>query len=177
MIRYTIAIVGVLVFAVGIWAQSPPAHHHSVAPVTVIDGAKNPELIPDDTAFRLWLITVSTQPNPASSERERQMSHLVKINFSNVNDYVALSPILTEFKSQYTALIKNYNDAQTAIWARGAVPDPSDLKLFLQQRDDLVAATRRTIANQLTFKGNTELTAHVQAEKKKMQIHVSKEGQ
>lgn len=47
--------------ALGAWAQtSPPQHIHPN--VTVVDGAIRPELIPDSTAYRLWLITVSLPP-------------------------------------------------------------------------------------------------------------------
>ena len=179
MTRCVTAVVGVLVFAFGAWAQNSPPHNHSAANVQTIDGAKNPELIPDNTAFRLWLVTVSTLPNASVQERERQEAHFNRLHFSSPLDRPLLQSILTNFKSQYTSLINHYNEAQKAAWASGPVPiaqQQADLKLLLEQRDELVAATRVAITNQLSTEGANHVMAHVVSEKQFMKI-VAKEGQ
>jgi hypothetical protein len=178
MTRYLNVVFIMFAFAIGSWAQGPPHHHQKSA--TVIDGATNPEMIPDDTAFRLWLVTVSTLPNSTEQERERQAAHLSRLNLVSPLDRPVLQSILTDFKTQYTSLISRYNEAQEAAWARGVVSpeqQQSDLKLFLQQRDDLVATTRAAISKQLSADGANHVTAHVQSEKQHMKLHVSKEGQ
>ncbi len=178
MARYVITLV-LFVFALGSWAQSwaqNPAHHHAANVVTIIDGSKNPELIPDETAFWLWLVNVSTLPNTTDEERNLQTLRLSKLQFSHPADRLTLLPILTEFKTSYTNLINDYNEQQQAAWARGKVTlsqQQSDLKLFLQRRDDLVAATRTAISHQLSSSGAAEITAHVQSEKKSMRLHTS----
>ena len=91
-----------------------------------------------------------------------------------------MQTILTEFKSQYTNLVTRYNKSATAAWARGDIsPEQQklDLKLLFQQRDDLVAATRAAITKQLSQEGATRVSEHIQAEKKHMKLHVSKESQ
>ena len=174
--RKIITMIVLSVFALGAWAQSSPPHQHVIAATTVIDGFKNPEQIPDDVALRLWLVTVSAGPNAIDEERNLQTLRLSKLQFSHPADRLTLIPILTEFKASYTSLINHYNEQQQAAWARGKVTlgqQQSDLKLFLQQRDDLVATTRTAISHRLSPSGAVEITAHVQSEKKSMRLHTS----
>jgi hypothetical protein len=167
-----ITLLSLFVFAVGAWAQtSPPVHHHP--DMAVIDGSKNPELIPDATAYRLWLVTVSTLPNATEQERMGQKAHLAKLQLKNASDYLSLQTILSEFKSQYVSLINRYNESATAALAHGLNPDEA---LFLQQRNDLVFAARTAIAFRLSSEGVTLINTHVQDEKKHMQLHTTKEG-
>jgi hypothetical protein len=162
MTRYVIACV-LSMFAVGAWAQSQPQHQHSE---TVIDGATNPELIPDSTAYRLWLITVSELPNATQEDRERQSAHLAGLNLSSLEN-LQLIAILADFKGQYTNLIQRYNESARAALANGVKPDQ---KLFLQQRDDLVQMTKVAIASRLT-EGASRIDAEVQEHKKHIQLH------
>ena len=162
MIRYVTLLVVLSVFAVGAWAQTPP-HQHSE---TVIDGAKNPELIPDSTAFRLWLITVSELPNATQQDRDRQQAHLAGLRL-NALDNLQLTTILADFKSQYNSLIERYNESARAALANGSHPD---LKLFLQQRDDLVQMTKAAVALRLP-KSAPLVEERVQEQKKHIQLH------
>lgn len=157
MIRYVTLFV-LSVFAVGAWAQTSPPHQHSE---TVIDGAKNPELIPDSTAHRLWFITVSQLPNATQQDRDRQRAHLASLQLSAL-DNLQLITILAEFKSQYNSLIERYNQS-----AKGGQPD---MKLFLQQRDDLVQTARAAITLRLP-ESASRIDARVQEHKKHIQLH------
>jgi len=67
------------VFALGTWAQTSTSQHQHPNE-NVVDGAKNPELIPDSTAYRLWLVTVSLPPNATEKERTFQQAHLKKLH-------------------------------------------------------------------------------------------------
>ena len=172
MLRNLITVVIVLsvfaVFALGAWAQSPaPQHQHPV--LTVIDGAKNPELIPDSTAYRLWLVTVSLPPNSTEKQRTFQQAHLKKLRLTGP-DSPALLSVLTEFKSQYLSLIALYNESAKAALLNGS---QADQKGFLQQRDDLVSSTRAAIAQRLTQEGAARIDAHVQGEKSHIQLHAT----
>lgn len=167
--RTIIALLFIFVFAPGAWAQtSPPQHQHPN--VTVVDGAKNPELIPDATVWRLWLVLVSLSPNVTEKERTFQQAHLATLQLTNA-DTVKLNTILTEFKGQYLALIARYNESAKAA-LQGGQPDR---ELFLQQRDDLVSSTRAAIAQQLTPQAATRINAHVQEQK--THIHTGVQGQ
>jgi hypothetical protein len=165
MIRNVTTVLVLFAFALGGWAQtSPPQHQHSD---TVIDGAKNPELIPDSTALRLWLVTVSELPNATAQDRDRQSAHLAKLRLTEL-DNLQLVTLLADFKSQYLSLIDRYNESAKAALAHGVEPD---LKLFLQQRDDLVQTTKAAMALRLSHETVTRIDAHVQEHKKNIQLH------
>ncbi len=162
MIRYVTMLV-LSVFALGAWAQNPQHQH----PDTVVDGAKNPELIPDSTAYRLWLVTVSELPNATAQDRDRQRAHLAMLQLSAL-DNLQLFTLLAEFKSQYLAMIERYNESAKAALAHGGQPD---LKLFLQQRDELVQSTKAAIALRLSREGTARIDARVKQQKKRIQLH------
>jgi len=162
MIRYVISALGLFVFALGTWAQNPP-HQHAE---TVIDGAKNPELIPDSTALRLWLVTVSELPNATAQDSDRQRAHLAGLKLNEL-DHLQLTILLADFKGQYLNLIERYNESAKAALAHGGQPDP---KLFLQQSDDLVQATKAAIALRLP-QCASRVDAQVQEQKNHIQLH------
>ncbi len=170
MIRYVTTVPVLFVFALGASAQTSALQHHH-PDVTVVDGAKNPELIPDSTAYRLWLVTVSLPPNSTAQERTFQQAHLRKLQLTSGIDSLQFLTILTEFKSQYLSMIARYNESARATLAQGGIPDQ---KLFLQQRDGLVSATRAAITQRLSPEGAARIHAHVQEEKS--HIHVQTTG-
>ncbi len=162
MIRYVTVLV-LSVFALGAWAQNSPPHQHD----TVVDGAKNPELIPDSTALRLWLVTVSELPNATAQDRDRQRAHLSGLKLNEL-DNLQLVTLLADFKGQYLNLIERYNESAKAALAHHSQPD---LKLFLQQRDDLVQTTKAAIALRLSREGTARIDARVKQQKKRIQLH------
>lgn len=169
MIRYVPVLV-LSVFALGAWAQtSPPQHQHPNVNVTVIDGAKNPELISDSTAYRVWLVMVSLPPNSTEKQRAFQQAHLNKLQLTST-DNLALLSVLEDFKTQYLGLIARYNESAKAALLNGG---QADQKSFLQQRDDLVSSTRDAIAQRLTQDGTSRIDAHVQGEKSHIQLHTT----
>jgi hypothetical protein len=151
------------VFALGAWAQNPVPHQHSVAPANLIDGSKNPELVPDSTAYRLFLLNHSVPTNSSEEDRKIQSAHLAKAKL-DVNDWQPVLTVLASFRSQYDAWLSRYNAAATG---QGASFDPTP---FLQQREDLVQSTRDMLKRSLSAVGMLRLDAHVQTEKKFMQV-------
>ena len=170
MARYLTMLV-LSMFAFGAWAQTPPQHVHPN--VTVVDGAKNPELIPDSTAYRVWLITVSLPPNSTEKQRVFQQAHLRKLQLTS-EDSLALLSVLEDFKTKYLSLIASYNESAKAALLHGS---QSDQESFLQQRDDLVSSTRDAIAQRLTHEGAARIETHVQGEKSHIQLHTTGGGQ
>jgi hypothetical protein len=171
MIRYVTVFV-LSLFAVGAWAQTPAQQSHHVD-VTVVDGAKNPELIPDSTAFRLWLVTVSPSSNSAEKDRAFQQAHFNQLQLLGA-DRLALMSVLTEFKTQYADLIARYNESAKAGLLNGT---QVDTKAFLQQREELVSNTRIAIKNRLSSEAADRVEAHVQREKSRIKIHTTGGGE
>jgi hypothetical protein len=151
-------------------AESAPAAHQHTQP-NVIDGAVHPEMIPDSTAYRLYLVMVSRPVSPTDPQKKRREAQLGKIGLQDA-DRKALDVILGNFHSEYQNLIQTFNQKATAAWARGERPDTESLRL---QRDQLVQSTHDALNATLTAKGKEILDTHVQNEKKHMKIP-AKEG-
>ncbi len=162
MIRYVTVLV-LSVFALGAWAQNPVPHQHSASPPNLIDGSKNPELVPDSTAYRLYLLTVSIPANSTEQDRAAQQAHLSKVGLP-VNDLQRTIAALAAFRSQYDAWVGRYNATAAA---QGNNFDPTP---FLQQQEDIVQSTREVLRHSLSAIGMLKLHAHVQAEKRGMKV-------
>ncbi len=147
-----------------------PAHH---APVRVIDGAVNPELIPDLTAYRLYLLTISKPPNPTDEQTKRTDADTRKAGLQEP-DRLSLVAIADDFNYQYHNMVKAYNDAATAAWKQG---QRSDLPAFRRQRDQLVQSTIDRLNHTLTPGGWSTFNTYVQAEKRRMKIAAPEVGQ
>jgi len=174
MIRYAITALILFVLALGTWAQeSPPQHQHQHLNMTVVDGAKNPELIPDSTAYRLWLVTVSLPANASDTDRAIQEAHLKKVHLPSA-DHQQLLHVLTDFKSQYLDLIARYNEAAKNALLHGGQADQAAFQI---QREALVANARAAINVRLTQRGASNIDAHIQDQKKRMKIHTTAGGQ
>jgi hypothetical protein len=142
-------------------------HQHVAAHVdNVIDGSREPTLVPDSAAYRLYLLTVSLPPNATDQDRIVQAAHLAKIKDLGANDRQALVTIIAGFRSQYESWKSRWNAAATA---QGDSFDPTP---FLQEREDLLQSTRTAIGHSLSVKGVTQLDAHIQREKKFMKVAV-----
>lgn len=145
--------------------QSPTMvmDHNSAALNNVIDGAEHPELIPDLTAYRLWLLAVSAdvQDKPDKSETARK-AHLRAAHIADA-DISTADAILVQFRSDYSRLVANYNAS------RAAGQQPS-LDFFVTQRDLLVQQTAGSLQSKLGSDSFSNLQGHMQAEKAHMKI-------
>jgi hypothetical protein len=72
---------------------------------------------------------------------------------------------LNDFKTQYAALIEQYNSSADVLSNSTA-----GLPLFLAKREAMVQSTRDTLKATLTPEGMKSLHAHIQTEKSKMKI-------
>jgi len=152
-------------FALGAWAQASPAQHQHVAP-RLIDGAVHPELIPDSTAYRLYLAAVSTAPNPTEAEQKRQTVNVMKTGLSDTDQQLFIS-ILADFRAKYDALLAAYNDSAKAASAHN---ETVDIHPLLTKLDGLVQSTRDAINARLSSQGAMRLNSFVLAEKKNMKV-------
>jgi hypothetical protein len=163
MIRYVTTVLVLFVFALEAWAQNFPPHQHDVAAADVIDGSVHPELIPDAVAYRLYLVAVSAGPAALPDERARQHSNLQRAGLSD-EDIQSAAIVLANFKTQYSALIDQYNQTAEATKSLDGMP------LFLAKRDALVQATRDALKSSLTPRGMAGLHVSIQREKAKMKV-------
>ena len=148
----------------------PPHSQHVHTPTTpVIDGATNPELIPDGTAYRLVFVVAAESANPLPDEVARHSAYLGKLGMKD-SDRQLLADALKVFKGQYDDLMKNYNDAAQVAMVHGQAPDTAAL---LRQREALVQSTRDKLKLLLTSEGITSLDAFVQAEKHSMKSQLA----
>ena len=148
-----------------------PAHNHAMS--QIIDGAVHPELIPDLTAYRLWLVAVSVPPLPTENQSKRQLAQLATISLQD-SDRDKLITILADFNTKYQAVIQRYNAEATVEMARGEKPDVASMRL---QRDQLVRSAHDRIKVVLTSEGWSRLDAHIQNEKRRMKIHLEGDPQ
>ncbi len=161
-IRYlTILILSMLAFS-NSWAQSP-SHDHPPSPDNLIDGGKNPELIPDSVAYRLYLLTVYIPANSTEQERRTQLAHLRRVPLHDDDLQLPLT-ILAQFRSQFEAWRNRFD-------AAARVQGPQfDATPFLQEREDIVRTTRNLIGKSLSVDAVILLDSHIKSEKKFMKV-------
>lgn len=138
-------------------------HQHQQSPV--ICGAEHPELIPDSTVFRHWLLMASVVPNASNSDFVRQQAELSKLGITEP-EKLKLLVILANFRGQYEALIQQHNDLAQA----GKHPD---INLLLQRRDELVNSAKADIQATLSSDSVTRIENLVKAHKSKIRIEAS----
>ena len=138
-------------------------HNHNMAPPDLIDGAKNPNLIPDLTAWRLWLISVTTEDpdHPElAADRTRAFLRAAAIQES---DLPAAEEALSHFRTDYATLLESHN---TRLNSGENVP----ISEFVLQRDTLVKATQTSMLGKIGQVSAGRLKAWVIGQKKSMQI-------
>ena len=149
--------------------SSSPVHNHAgLAPAQLIDGAVNPELIADSTAYRLFFLVAGNMPDSTPQEQRKQNAHLRKIGLTQ-NDNQQIMAALNAFRVKYSDLVKDYNDLAEAATSRGESPD---LNPFLAQREALVQSTVDTLKRVLTPSGFIQVHEHIQREKHGIKIFV-----
>jgi len=140
--------------------------HRGMNPVDVVDGAATPELIPDSSAYRLFLVVVGVSSSPSVEDAARQTTNVAKIGLSD-SDSQALIAVANDFKVAYESAMAAYNTTADALQAGGQVPDVDS---FIAQRDLLVESTLAKLKSTLSPPGMAKLHAHIQSEKRGMKV-------
>jgi hypothetical protein len=140
-------------------ANMPPTHDHA----DVIDGSITPDLISDSTAWRLWLIAVTTEDNGKPELSEPRRRAFLKQAGIKDSEFSLAEGALAQFKSDYAALIDNYNKRVSA----GDNPDLAD---FIAQREALVQASQTILMGKLGTESVANFKSHIQAEKAHMKV-------
>jgi len=146
--------------------QPPPVA--AADPPGTIDGAKNPELIPDDVAYRLVFLGVA-EPGDASDAQKARFRAKIASAGLNEEDTEAFRVILAALQKQLDAL----NAQAKLILARdplplAGTPDYQRLLELSKQRGPVFAEAMSALPARLSVDGGAKLAAYVQSEKRRM---------
>ena len=150
---------------------STDAQPATTDPPGTIDGAKNPELIPDDVAYRVLFLAVAEPENPTEEQLARARAKISRAQLSE-EDTAAFLNAATQFKAQIDSLA-----AQAAEISKGiAFVDPSSvqgrqLSQLGKQQDQVLANTLGALQTGLSAEGLQRLQAHIQSIKRNMKVY------
>jgi len=144
-----------------------PGHNHSMASSTahsltlsvLVDGKNNPELIPDDLAYRHFVMALSAPRIPSLDESRRRESLLQPLNFTS-GDHDALIGALAGVKENLDAL----NKTRDTVTGRDAAASSKLLGLRDQERallDEASNRMRSTLSPQGLIQFEAYLRDHV----------------
>jgi len=139
-------------------------------PPGTIDGAKNPELIPDEVALRMIVLAVAEPADATEAQKERARAKLNPIGLGE-EDAAAFLNLLAEFQSQSGAL-----DKQAAeIFVRAPIPHPAstDYKQLVElgkRKHQLALDAVAALPARLSDDGLLQLSAYLPEAKKGMKI-------
>lgn len=125
-------------------------HDHIVTPVRTINGATDPDLIPDATAYRLVFTALAQNPSPLD----------IPLHFSPSERKTATA-ILKAHAQAFQTLIDRHNNS----FLKNQPKLEADL-------NSLVQLTRSELLKHLSFKAYEDLTYYVRGEKAHMTIQV-----
>lgn len=145
------------------FAQAHNTASHQSTPSNIIDGTKTPSLIPDLSAWRLWLLSVTAEDSkrPELSESRRQ-AFLRAAGIPDIEIHAAEEAI-AQFPKDYAALVDGYNKHLNA----GENPSISEFRV---QRDALVQAVQNTLSGKLETTTMGRLKNHINGEKARMKV-------
>ena len=137
-------------------------------PPGTIDGAKNPELIPDDVAYRMVLLGIAEPEDATDAQKARFRAKIASAGL-NEDDTAALLVILGAFQKQLDAL----NARANQILARdplplAGTPDYQRLVELSKQRQPVFAEAMSALPARLSVSGLAKLQAYVQYAKRGM---------
>ncbi len=154
--------------------DAPTAQDQSVTPAPdppgTIDGAKNPELIPDHVAYRMIVLAVAEPADATDEQKERARAKINAIGFSE-DDAASFLTLLGDFQTQAEAV-----DRQVAeVLVRAPIPHPAStdhrqLVDLGKQRDQLLNDTVAAFPARLSEDGLVKLQAFLAQAKKGMKI-------
>lgn len=119
--------------------------------VVVVDGAQHPEQIPDDLAWRHFLLAVATHEQPTAFEQKRQHAILAAVGLVDY-DEKELAFKLGTMTTQLEAIQKS----------RGASGGtPAALSELKAQEDELISATIARVRRVASAEGLSRLNRYI----------------
>ncbi len=150
--RYALVLAAIsLPFAVTAQNSTDPAQVTVTQLVVIVDGAKNPEQISDDLAYRHFLRAVATHEQPTAAERKRQHTFLGAAGLSD-SDEKAIALELGKMTTRLEAV-------QTARSASDGAP--ATLKAFKDEEDTVISRARARVRQVATAEGLSRLDRYM----------------
>jgi len=139
-------------------------------PPGTIDGARNPELIPDAVALRMIVLAVAEPADATEAQKERARAKLRPIRLSE-NDATTFIELLAEFRAQADALDEQVSE----IYVRAPIPHPAStdhrqLVELANKKNQLVSDTVAAIPARLSEDGLVKLGSYLPEAKKGMKM-------
>jgi hypothetical protein len=154
-----VALFGGLLTAFALSAQStaaPPAGAVTQL-VVIVDGSKNPEQIPDNLAYKHFLMAVATHEQPVPEEQKRQEAFLKDVGLSG-SDEKTIALALGKMTTQLEAI------QAARVASDGA---PASLVALKAQEDALISGVITQVRQALTSEGQLSLNQYVTGTVKK----------
>jgi len=152
-------------------APGPAAAQPSTAkpdPPGTIDGSKNPELIPDDVAYRMVFVGVAEREDSTEAEKARFRAKIASAGLDD-EDSEALFRVLAAFQKQVDAL----NAQAQEIRVRSPIPlagtpDYQQLVELSKKRQPVFREAMSALPARLSLEGAAKFQTYVQNEKRRM---------
>ena len=149
-------------------SAAPQSSSTLAVPPGTIDGAKNPELIPDEVAYRLVLLALAEPENPTDAQRARFQAKIAPAKLSE-DDSEAFLLILGTFQKQLDAL----NAQASQIRARNPIPlagtpDYPSLVDLSKQSEPVFAEAMSAVPARLSAEGYAKFQTYIQNAKRGM---------
>ena len=135
-----------------------------------IDGAKNPELIPDEVALRMVVLSVAEPPDANEEQIKRERAKLNPIGLSE-EDTIALLTLLADFRAQADVIDKLA--AEVYVRAPSPHPNSTDYQRLVDlgtQQSHLVTNAVAALPARLTSNGYQKLLLYLPEAKKGMKM-------
>ena len=132
----------------------------NTTPDGVIDGPKNPDLIPDAVAFRLFFAAVAEPPAATAEQLKRQHEKLRYASLQD-SDIAIVSDVLSTFHSRF--------NSGSAVLTPNALPE--DIQAAYLVREKVVSDTRDELKRRLAPTSLTNLEQYIKSRKVNMKMY------
>ena len=140
-----------------------PHSAHAASNAGIIDGAQHPDLIPDDRAIHMILLTSSWSDRSSDIAKKKALALSNSLGFSAQDQSVFVG-----LAQQYRQVLEQLQDEQGSIPADGT-RSQDEARVF-QQKQTLLANTVSMANQQLTASGVVRLAALAQRAKRTMKL-------
>ena len=145
-------------------------HPNVTDPSKIIDGSRNPDLIPDEVAIELFLLSLPDPPNVTGENRELH----IRAKLRNAMLIKADEDILVQMIEVFATTKKSIDDrlgpliqkAQSKVIAQ----NDAALQQELKNRKDLLTTTWPALLERLSASGRAQLLTHLRNCKYRMKI-------
>jgi hypothetical protein len=142
--------------------NSSQATKQQAIPEPVIDGSKNPNLIPDVVAHEVLLRQLSTGDDGEDKDWKIRNSYLKWAGFDEVQS-AALKFAAADFKKQIAALDQQVATIKNEKWPRPDKATMDQLTLIEGQKENLIREIVDNLFQQLTFHNPDVVRTHLHA--------------